>query len=393
MNHKKILTQHEQFCSIWQATDGRFKTKLPDESKPGGKRLIAKTSRADLEKFIIEWYKLKQGRKENTQTMKSLFPEWLKYKMIDSSKANAAKLQWVWNKYYADSDIIDMNIEKIDVITIKSWYLKVIGKHKLSSKRYKEMKSLANMLFDFAVEKRFVTINVSRNVHGISSKKYTEPPRKEITEQVYIDNEEQLILKQAEIQYRKTHYIDKNGKFYTKGYSIVPYPKTEAGKRDVFLSMRAKKYLAMILEHNRQNGFDSEYLFLDKNDQRIHEFSVNNALRNLNSKIGTNQKSNHKIRKTCISKMISSKKLTNEEIRMFAGHEDFATTEKFYEFPTDSMIKRAAAFEAALFSGIHNLFPFLHILHPHFLRNLNSLNFFMYHFYFCTVCPVRHFIR
>lgn len=391
MNYQTILTQHEQFCSIWQATDGRFKTKLPDKSRPDGKRLIARTSRIDLESIIIEWYQHKQEPKENPQTMKSLYPEWLEYKMIDSSKANAAKLQWVWNKYYADSDIININIENIDVITIKAWYLKVIDKHKLSSKRYKEMKSLANMLFDFAVEKRFVTTNVSRNVHGISSKKYTEPPRKEITEQVYIDNEEQLILKQAEIQYRKTHniaylaicmnfslalrvgeiialqvddfsdfyvrisrqevknhYIDENGKFYTKGYSIVPYPKTEAGKRDVFLSIRAKKYLAMILEHNRQNGFNSEYLFLDKNGQRIHEFSVNNALRNLNSKIGTSQKSNHKIRKTCISKMISSKKLTNEEIRMFAGHEDFATTERFYEFPTDSMIKRAAAFEAAL---------------------------------------------
>lgn len=388
MNNKKILDQHEQFCNIWQATDGRFKTKLPDESKPGGKRLIAKTNRADLEKFIIKWYK---SRQEQTQTMKALYPEWLEYKMMDSSTANAAKLQWVWNKYYADSDIININMQDIDVITIKEWYLKIIKTHKLSSKRYKEMKSLANMLFDFAVEKRFVTTNVSRNVHGISNKKYTEPPKKKITDQVYIDNEEQLILKQAEIEYEKTHniaylaiclnfslalrvgeiialqkedfsdfcvrisrqevknhYLDKNGKFYTKGYSVVPYPKTEAGKRDVFLSMKAKKYLAMILEHNRQNGFNSEYLFLDRNGQRIHEFSVNNALRSLNKKIGTSQKSNHKIRKTCISKMISSKKLTNEEIRMFAGHEDFATTEKFYEFPTDSMIKRAAAFEAAL---------------------------------------------
>lgn len=38
MNNKEILEQHEQFCKIWQATDGRYKTKLPDESKPNGKR-------------------------------------------------------------------------------------------------------------------------------------------------------------------------------------------------------------------------------------------------------------------------------------------------------------------------------------------------------------------
>lgn len=391
MNSKTILNQHKQFCKIWQATDGRFKTKLPDETRPDGKKLVTRSNREDLEKLIINWYKSRQTQKEPPQTMKTLHPEWLKYKTIESSNANAAKLQWVWEKYYADSEIIHMDLAGIDVITMKEWLIKTIEEHMLSSRRYKEIKSVANMLLDYAVEKRLVTVNVSRNVHGISNKKYTEPPKKSINAQVYIDNEEQQILEQAEIQYQKTHniaylaiclnfslalrvgeiialqvddfsdffvkisrqevknhYVDENGKFHTKGYSIAPYPKTEAGKRDVFLSKRAKKYLAMILEHNRKNGFNSNYLFLDKNGHRIHEFSVNNALRNLNQKIGTIQKSNHKIRKTCISKMILSKKLTNEEIRMFAGHEDFSTTEKFYEFPTASMLKRADAFEAAL---------------------------------------------
>lgn len=33
MTKKKILEQHEKFCSIWLASDGRFKTKLPDKNK------------------------------------------------------------------------------------------------------------------------------------------------------------------------------------------------------------------------------------------------------------------------------------------------------------------------------------------------------------------------
>ncbi len=56
----------------------------------------------------------------------------------------------------------------------------------------------------------------------------------------------------------------------------------------------------------------------------------------------------HKIRKTCISFLISSGQLTNEKIRVFARHEDFATTEKYYEFPTNSMDKRSDAYEKAL---------------------------------------------
>ena len=46
----------------------------------------------------------------------------------------------------------------------------------------------------YAVEKNIVSANISRSVHGISSKKFSEPNKKEATEQVYIDDEIQLIL-------------------------------------------------------------------------------------------------------------------------------------------------------------------------------------------------------
>lgn len=178
MKNKEILEQHEQFCKIWHATDGRYKTKLPDESKPNGKKIIAKTCRKDLEKCIIKYYKDRQEQKGNPRTMKALYPEWIKYKAVETSKANANKLQWVWNTYFVDSDIAGMDMQIIDVITLKTWFLNVIEKHKLSGKKYKEMKSVANMLFDYAVEKNIVSANISRSVHGISSKKFSEPTKK-----------------------------------------------------------------------------------------------------------------------------------------------------------------------------------------------------------------------
>lgn len=283
MKNKEILEQHEQFCKIWQASDGRYKTKLPDESKSNGKKMVAKTSREDLEKYIIKYYKSRQEQKENPRTMKALYPEWIKYKSVDTSSANANKLQWVWDKYFADSDIALMDMQTIDVITLKTWFLNVIEKHKLSSKKYKEMKSLANMLFDYAVEKNIVSVNVSRSVHGISAKKFFEPDKKAPAEQVYIDDEIQLILEQAEKQNKKTKnpaYLasescvnicrqeiknydpDKNGTWYRNGYCIATYTKTTAGERKLYLPERAKKYPDMILHHNKCNGFNSEYLLL-----------------------------------------------------------------------------------------------------------------------------------
>lgn len=69
------------------------------------------------------------------------------------------------------------------------------------------MKSVANMLLDYAVEKRLVSTNVSRWVHGISSKKFTEPLKKEVTEQVYIDDEAKLLIEESERHYKKTHNV------------------------------------------------------------------------------------------------------------------------------------------------------------------------------------------
>jgi hypothetical protein len=57
-------------------------------------------------------------------------------------------------------------------------FLKVIEKYGLSNRRYKEMKCVANMLLDYAVENRFVSMNVSRFVHEISDKSLQNHRRK-----------------------------------------------------------------------------------------------------------------------------------------------------------------------------------------------------------------------
>ncbi|MBD5490403.1 MAG: hypothetical protein HDR13_16720 [Lachnospiraceae bacterium] len=49
-----------------------------------------------------------------------------------------------------------------------------------------------------------------------------------------------------------------------------------------------------------------------------------------------------------ISIMIVAKQLTNEEIRKFAGHEDFVTTERYYGFATKSLGEWTDAFEVVL---------------------------------------------
>ena len=84
--------------------------------------------------------------------------------------------------------------------------------------------------------------------------------------------------------------------------------------------------------------------------------AINNVLRRLNRMIETPQKGNHSIRKTCISNMGESRLLSDEEIRKFAGHKDFATTEKYYMHSTSSIENRSDAYEKAINSKINNVF-------------------------------------
>lgn len=149
---------------------------------------------------------------------------------------------------------------------------------------------------------------------------------------------------------------EKRGNNYVRtGYTLVEHTKTIQSTRDLFLTSRANEFLEMIIEANKQRGFENGYLLIDAKGNRIHDYSVNNALIRLNKKLHTIQKANHCIRKTCLSNMLESNELTNKEIQQFAGHVDFATTQKYYLYPTKTKDKRKECYEKAICSKIKNV--------------------------------------
>lgn len=393
MTKKEIIAEYEQNHKIWQGTDGRWRTQLPDENASSGRRQIAKSTREKVEKAVLEWYTEKR-EKETLQTMRGLYEKWIDYKAKETSEANANKLEWVWNHYYSNEPIADKKLKDIKVSALKEFMLDLIAKHKLTNRQYKEMKSLINMLYDYAIENEIVQTNVARNVRGISYKKFTKEEKKSIEQQVYIGDEKQQIIELALKQYKKTKntaylgvclnftlalrigelvalhtddiaddtitisrqeiktYKKVNGKRRRNGYEIVDYVKSQTSERELFLTSLAQDFIQMIIEANEQRGFKKGYLFLDSYGERMHDHAISNVLRRLNGKIKTTQKSNHKIRKTCLSGMANSNELTNEEIRDFAGHKDFKTTATYYLFPTKTKKQRKSAYEKAIIGDL-----------------------------------------
>lgn len=391
MRRDTILKQHKENYKVWQAKDGRWKTKLPDGSKYG--KLVAKATLENLENFIVDYYKAMGEEKEN---LEAVYPKFIEYKYLSSEKGTANKLQWVWNTYYKDSTIIKVELSKMTVGDLSDWLLELIDKRNLTKKRYLEVKGLMNQLYDYCISHNMVQINLPRQLGMPSKNVFVETEAKPEEEIIYSSDTKSEVIKEALAQFNKTKntaYLaiclnfnlglrigelvalrecdikedtihicraesknytkDKNGKIHADGYRVVQHPKTDAGIRTLVLTPDAKKYIKMALDENKANErSDEDYIFLSKSGERMHEYAVNNVLRRCNGVrnekdrfiISGKPSGNHAIRKTCISELHDSQLLPDRMISDFAGHKDISTTQKYYIHSVTPLTDKADVF-------------------------------------------------
>lgn len=399
MKRNHYLDQHP-YEIYYAESEHRFRTYVPvTNGTKKRKPMVAKT-KEELEQKVIDYYK--QIEKDNVapDTFEKLYPSFLRMKGKETSLENARKLSWAWDKYYRDSAIVKRKLKDISVAELKEFYLDLIQNFQLTSRQYKEAKSLINMIYDYAIERNIVQNNVSKNVGSISYKKYAIEPVKSREEQVYVGDEQPAIIDLAIAQYEKTRnmaylgvclnfflalrvgelvslkvedfdfsegcvHIKRqeignvvelpNTKLQRDGYKVSSFAKTPHSIRDEVLTKNAKEFFNKIVSINESNGYSSEYLLLNQRGERMHKDAINNALRRLNKKLGTPQKSNHSIRKTCLSNMHNSMVLSDEEIRAFAGHKHISTTQNCYFHDTQDHGDTRENYQKAIDGKMHDI--------------------------------------
>lgn len=393
-----ILNRQKKFCGIWLASDGRYKTKVP--TADGGRKLIAKPTQENLENYIVEYYK-KLDKKPAKPCMRSIYPEWIDYKSKETSYANACNIQSRWKRYFEKSSIIDIPFEKLTTGAIKRWCVDVIAEMHLTDRQFKDLKSIMNMIFDYAVSFDIIQINLSRQVRGFSDKNFKQEEEKPVDEIVYNADAKHSVIKEAMEQFLKTHNIayiavclnfslglrvgelvalrlshinedgtiticqeetktyhkDANGTIHRDGYEIVNHTKTLSGNRRLILTPKAHKYINMAVRYNEANGFkDEDFIFLDKSGKRIHDHAINNVLRRLNGVrndkdafvIEGRPSGNHSIRRTTISELHEAMVISEDTLKTFAGHKDISTTQKCYIHQTKDITEYAEEFAKVL---------------------------------------------
>lgn len=350
---RKYLEMHES--KIWQSTDGKWYTFIPDATKEKGKRLLKRKTKDELEDLIVGFYK----DFEEPQTIEKTYREWIdrKVKFMEISQQTIDRYEKDFNKYFADCK--EKDIRRVDEDFLDDFITGNIKNHNMKAKAWSNLRIILRGMFKFAKKKGYTKISIGEYLEelDLSWKMFNheqKPEEKTIYFQKEIDaivdyiseskslNDiailfavytgmrvgEILALKWEDIFSDHIHvnrtqirYRDENGNLI---HEIRDFPKSEAGIRDVVIVPE----LAVVIKRLRMINPFTEYLF-EKNGSCIHLHSVCTRLYNLCNRFGFERKGMHAIRRYYATKLINA---GVEKIIITAqmGHADFETTTKHY---------------------------------------------------------------
>lgn len=387
---ESILMQHK-IPITWNEGSRRWYTRLPSG------RQVAKVKRADVEDEVISYYSnpstvssqpshlgalqlqevtaVRNKNVVNACTLKTIYPEWLKLRRYEVSANTLADDLEYWNKYIASSNIASIPLSQLGKTKLKAWACELISRHQMKKKYFSNVKRTLNSLLDFAVDEELLDVNHLRNIK-INSRLYTPAAFKEELEEVFTEQEQMQVMKEAEDDSReqnsalplgicllfltgmrvgelcalrncdiKGNYVHisrmvvenqsetSNGSLVRSGYKIVEHAKSSAGMRKIYLTAKAREYLTQIRTLNESNGYpcsDKDLVFQRKEgmcnqrvfDSRLKKYCNPNHL-NLPF-----AKSCHDIRRTYISQLFDLG-INPDTIRRMAGHENIEMTMKY----------------------------------------------------------------
>lgn len=362
MKRDAILKNHK--LKIWQGQgkDKRWKTHLPPNNK-----ILSKSTKEDLEKAIINYY---LSLEDNSNlTLKTFYPEWFQYKELHTPSSNYMnRIHNDWTKYYLNNPIIDIPLKKLTHLKLDEWAHAIIKENNLTKKQYYNLQIIMKQSLEYAYERNLIVSNPFKNVK-VSGKMFRSTPKKPSETQVFLIDEQPLIIKEAYDDFTKTGntaclaipflfetglrvgelialkqsdiigdelYIQRtkvkvkqrNEDFtWNKAtFENVDTAKTTASIRKVPLTPTAIELINKIKQSNNDNGFiDNNFLFVDE-DGQISARAVSCRIEKYCKHLNIEQKSAHKIRKTFISTLIDDTDININYIREIVGHTDERTT-------------------------------------------------------------------
>lgn len=394
---KEVLKQHPY--EIWQGEDGRFRTYVKDETKPTGRRMIAKTHEQELKELLVRFYEEREKEKQKREqeekereetekrelTLEKLYPRWLKYKGLHTeAETTIRRIGNDWKKYYIGTEIIKTPIINLTKLMLDEWVHKLIKDFSMTKQQYYNSSIIMRQCLIYAVDLGIIESNPFPLVRIDGKKMFRKVKKKPDYTQVFLKNEIPAIyslawqdfLENNRLKYRlaplailfqfqtgvrlgelcvcseedieSANYIHIQRMYRYETNEIVEHAKTECGDRKVFLTTQAKKYIQLARDYKASLGITSQYLF-SLDELPLSPRSVTSLYHKYCDKLDIIRKTSHKTRKTFISALIDGKVNLNT-IRELVGHADERTTLKNYCFDRNTEEGRQKQIEKALAS-------------------------------------------
>lgn len=351
---------------------GRWQTQVLEDGKY---KTVKFTHEADLWMYLENYYSQKHNH-----TLSEVYHDWSEGRKIECP-GTASKDSWVWRKFYEEEKIADMPIAEISVEDIKSFLRDACVKHSLTERKLKEVKSLLNLVFDYAYEKEYVNDRKPRRITKIGNWACVRPDQEKPDELERFAVEEAAAVCKAAIElYHKTddslylaiplsfqigvragemvvlQFGDFSGDVLTlqrqevkgyeitpdgirkSGFRIVPWLKKKKRSRSLPVTASAKEVLTLLKHYNSSHGLgagEDDFLFQRLNGEPHHTNDLHKRQMKACRAARVNgepiaHRSFHKIRKTWISSLLTFKSIPITNIRDMAGHSDAKTTLNVY---------------------------------------------------------------
>ena len=395
---ENILKKHmEQYTTKYYASDNRWHTFLPDERAPQKKRAVAKRKREDLENAIVDFYlSSAKGQRCKRMTLRDFYPEWFAYKWMDTNNSSYMHhISHDWKRFYENDSISDRPIAELTTLELKNWARGRIISDKLTKKSYYNMTLIIRQCFDYLVELGELPSNPFNNFK-IRPSLFQATEEKEAEYEVFSETEEQQIKEHAFNDFerntelttalavvlnfslglrvgelvalkwkdlrdsylsirrmeQKQYTQSEDGKWHYH-IAVVEHTKSEAGCRTIYVVSSALEIFGMIKEANLQRGFScnaDDYIFIYRG-QRITSQAIAKKYDRYCSELGIIKKSNHKARKTCLTKLADNPNINLKDAMQFSGHRDIQTYLKHYCFSRYSDEQKRIELEKTLNVG------------------------------------------
>lgn len=359
MNERKRYLEEHPY-EIWQGSNKKFYTYLPDKSYSRGKRLVKRSTIESVENAIVEFYK----STENEPYLEDVFKEWIFHKLEygEIQKQTRDRYETDFDRFFNDSKVAQVKFKMITEDMLEEFIRSTIHEMHLTAKAWSGLRTLINGIFKYGKKKGYTNISITSFMGDLDlSKKVFEKKIKDDSEYVFNKEEEQKIISQinsekesllglgvllefetglrsgelsalqwsdiknGKISVTKTEirYKDDVGNYV---FEVRNSPKTDAGVREIFITPKASK----IIERIRKLSGNNEYIFY-KNGKRIKGKLFTSKLYRTCKNVGISQKSLHKVRMTYGTKLLDGN-VPDRVVILQMGHRDISTTQKHYHY-------------------------------------------------------------